>query len=155
MAQRFDSLLPVSVKAELNVNQGSDREKHECKQIELRASQVRGNGVSWRKERVGGADFLPALRLHAPRAIRSKATSNIHGNGLTIYHSFLQILLSLFKVSSLSLSKTHPPPPSHFFPAPSQQLVSQTMQYLLNKRRSLNLATRCKGGGLHFFFSFL
>lgn len=36
---RFDSLLPVSVKAELNVNQGPNREKHECKQIEQRAAR--------------------------------------------------------------------------------------------------------------------
>lgn len=36
---RFDSLLPVSVKAELNVNQGPGWEKHECKQIELRAAR--------------------------------------------------------------------------------------------------------------------
>ena len=36
---RFDSLLPVSVKAELNVNQGPDWEKHECKQTEPRAAR--------------------------------------------------------------------------------------------------------------------
>lgn len=36
---RFDSLLPVSVKVELNVNQGPDWKKHECKQIELRAAR--------------------------------------------------------------------------------------------------------------------
>lgn len=36
---RFDSLLPASVKAVLNVNQGPDWEKHVCKQIELRAAR--------------------------------------------------------------------------------------------------------------------
>lgn len=37
----FDSLLPVSVRAKLNVNQGSDLEKHECKQMKLRAARYR------------------------------------------------------------------------------------------------------------------
>lgn len=36
---RFDSLLPAFVKAGLNVNQGRSREKHERKQIELRAAR--------------------------------------------------------------------------------------------------------------------
>ena len=69
MALRFDSLLPVSVKAELNVNQGPGREEHECKQIEPRAAQVGGTLSTERKgkerkgkerkgkEGVGSAEF--------------------------------------------------------------------------------------------------
>lgn len=83
---------------------------------------------------------MPCASVAAPRAVRSEATSNIHGNGLTIYHSSSQIVPSLFKVSSLSLRL---PSPYHFFspPASSQLLVSQTMQYLLNKRRRLDPAS--------------
>ena len=83
MALRFDSLLPVSVKAELNVNQGPGREEHECKQIEPRAAQVGGTLSTERKgkerkgkERKGRSRqcrVSPARRLrahHAPLGLR-------------------------------------------------------------------------------------
>lgn len=57
---RFDSLLPVSVKAELNVKQGPDREKHERKQIELRAARL-SSEVYGRKE-------LAEQRFWGPRS---------------------------------------------------------------------------------------
>lgn len=118
MAARFDSLLPVSVKAELNVNQGPGREEHECKQIEPRAAQVGGTLSTERKGSKGRSRrcrVSPARRRRAPRAARSAATSNIHGNGLTIYHSSSQIVPSLFKVSNLSLRLDRLPCPSFFF----------------------------------------
>lgn len=118
MAARFDSLLPVSVKAELNVNQGPGREEHECKQIEPRAAQVGGTLSTERKGSKGRSRrcrVSPARRLRAPRAARSAATSNIHGNGLTIYHSSSQIVPSLFKLSNLSLRLDRLPCPSFFF----------------------------------------
>ena len=125
MALRFDSLLPVSVKAELNVNQGPGREEHECKQIEPRAAQVGGTLSTERKgkERKGKERKESAVQSFpgpeapcTPRSVRSAATSNIHGNGLTIYHSSSsQIVLSLFKVSNLSLRLNRLPCPSFFF----------------------------------------
>lgn len=51
----FGSLLPVSVKAELNVNQARTEERHERKQMELRAAR-------W-----GGP--LPRPRGHARRQV--------------------------------------------------------------------------------------